>query len=120
MDVIFLLILSALTSGPLGIQGHMKALQRLGQSTPSDSSESHYPPSTMIFVAGLSFMPIFLFIIHGNFADPKIDGTVQPASIVMIDTAMMCILMLMLILGMGGIWLHNFYRRVTGNWRSLS
>jgi hypothetical protein len=109
VDIIVLSILNALTSGPLVIQRHVKAFHHLGSSTPSDSSES--PPFAMLFVAGLGFIPVFLFIMHGNFADPKLDGTLQPASIVMTDTAMMCLLMLMFILGMGGIWL---YRRVRG------
>jgi hypothetical protein len=110
VDVIVLSILSALTSDPLVIQRHVKAFHRLGLSTPSDSSK--FPPFNMLFVGGLCFMPVFVFILHGNLADPKIDGTLRPASIVMIDTAMMCLLMIIFILMMWGIWLHGFYGRV--------
>jgi len=111
----FLSILSGLTSGPLVIQRHVKALHRLGSSTPSDSSESHDPPSTVhlvvALVAVLDLFPVFLLIIHGNFADPKHDSPAQP-SIVMIDTAIMCSLMPMLIFLKGAIWLRGFYGRV--------
>ena len=113
MFIIVLSILSALTSGPIVIQRHVKAFHRLSLSTPSDSSVE-FPPFTMLFMAGLDFMPVFLFIMHGNFADPKLDGTLQPASIVMTDTAMMCFFMVMFILGMGAFWLHGFYGHVKG------
>jgi len=108
----FISILSGLTSGPLVIQLHVKALHRLGSSTPSDSSESHDPFSIVHLVgAQVTFFPVFLLITYGYFADPKLDGPAQPR-IVMIDTAIMCSLMPMLIFLKGAIWLHGFYGRV--------